>query len=118
MGLSNSDKVAQHFLDVEKRISNQRSNQNLQSISKSFIKESHAAKYSYNFTWLGRPIIQYPEDIIAVQEIIWKCRPDIIIETGIAHGGSLILSASLLTLLDMQDGTAPSASQLQPKCLI
>lgn len=56
-------------------------------------------KYSYNFTWLGRPIIKYPNDIVATQEIIWRVKPDLIIETGIAHGGSLILSASMLELL-------------------
>lgn len=55
--------------------------------------------YSYNFQWLGRPIIQYPEDIMAIQEIIWKVKPEVIIETGIAHGGSLILSASILELM-------------------
>jgi cephalosporin hydroxylase len=56
-------------------------------------------RYSYNFSWLGRPIIQFPEDMIAIQEIIWKTRPDLIIETGVAHGGSLIFSASLLELM-------------------
>ncbi len=56
-------------------------------------------RYSYNFTWLGVPIIQYPQDIVAMQEIIWTVQPDLIIETGIAHGGSLILHASLLELL-------------------
>jgi cephalosporin hydroxylase len=55
-------------------------------------------RYSYNFTWLGRPIIQYPQDIVALQEIVWSVRPDLIVETGIAHGGSLVLSASLLEL--------------------
>jgi cephalosporin hydroxylase len=56
-------------------------------------------RYSYNFEWLGRPIIQFPEDLIALQEIVWETRPDLIIETGIAHGGSLIFYASLLHLL-------------------
>lgn len=56
-------------------------------------------RYSYNFTWLGRPIIQFPQDMIAIQEIIWKVKPDLIIETGIAHGGSLILSASILEMI-------------------
>ncbi len=56
--------------------------------------------YTYNFNWLGRPIIQYPQDMIALQEIIWDVKPDLIIETGIAHGGSLIFSASMLTLLE------------------
>ena len=55
--------------------------------------------YSYNFTWLGRPIIQYPQDIIAMQELIWQVKPDLIVETGIAHGGSLIFHASLLELI-------------------
>jgi cephalosporin hydroxylase len=56
-------------------------------------------RYSYNFSWLGRPIIQFPQDIVAIQELIWKVRPDLIIETGIAHGGSLVFSASMLELL-------------------
>ena len=56
-------------------------------------------RYSYNFTWMGRPIIQFPQDIVAMQEIIWEVKPDLIIETGIAHGGSLIFHASMLELL-------------------
>jgi cephalosporin hydroxylase len=56
-------------------------------------------EYSYHFRWMGRPIIQYPQDIVAVQQVIWETRPDLIIETGIAHGGSLVLSASILQLL-------------------
>jgi cephalosporin hydroxylase len=56
-------------------------------------------RYAYNFNWLGRPIIQLPQDIVAVQELIWTIRPDLVIETGVAHGGSLILHASLLELL-------------------
>jgi cephalosporin hydroxylase len=56
-------------------------------------------RYSYHFTWMGRPIIQFPQDIMATQEIIWETKPDLIIETGIAHGGSLIFSASMLELL-------------------
>lgn len=55
--------------------------------------------YSYNFSWLGRPIIQYPQDIVALQEIIWQVKPDLIVETGIAHGGSIIFSASMLQLI-------------------
>lgn len=64
-----------------------------------WFKKSLKYEYSYHFTWLGRPIIQYPQDILAIQEIIWKVKPDLIIETGIAHGGSLILSASILELI-------------------
>lgn len=64
-----------------------------------WIIHSAKNKYSYNFNWLGRPIIQFPQDIIAMQEIIWRVKPDLIIETGIAHGGSLIFYASILELL-------------------
>lgn len=71
----------------------------LSNISKKWMFDVSKDRYSYNFTWLGRPIIQFPQDILAIQEIIWQTRPDLIIETGIAHGGSLILSASILELI-------------------
>lgn len=71
---------------------------------------SAAHNYSYNFTWMGRPIIQYPQDIVAMQELIWAIKPDLIIETGIAHGGSLIFSASMLALLDMAEAIEAGAS--------
>ena len=64
-------------------------------------------KYSFHFEWLGRPIIQYPQDIIAFQEIVHRVRPEVIFETGIAHGGSLVLSASMLALLDIIEGRDP-----------
>ncbi|MDX4065642.1 cephalosporin hydroxylase family protein [Aliarcobacter skirrowii] len=75
-------------------------NKRLQETKYDFLEESIKVNYSYNFSWLGRPIIQYPQDMIALQEIIWEVKPDMIIETGIAHGGSLIFSASMLTLLE------------------
>jgi cephalosporin hydroxylase len=75
------------------------SNENLHSISRQWITEVSKFKYSYNFTWLGRPIIQFPQDIIAMQEIIWQIKPELIIETGVAHGGSLIFYASMLELI-------------------
>ncbi|KAA9041014.1 cephalosporin hydroxylase [Ginsengibacter hankyongi] len=71
----------------------------LKEAAHAFNVESNRAKYSYNFTWMGRPIIQYPQDMIAMQELIWEIRPDLIIETGIAHGGSIIYYASLLELI-------------------
>lgn len=71
----------------------------LKDAAHAFNVESNRAKYSYNFTWMGRPIIQYPQDIIAMQELIWSIKPDLIIETGIAHGGSIIYYASLLELI-------------------
>lgn len=73
------------------------------SASEAFRHISMEKRYVYNFDWLGRPIIQYPQDMQAIQEVVWNTKPDLIIETGIAHGGSLILSASLLALLDMCD---------------
>ena len=75
----------------------------LKSLSHDWVFHSMKQKYLYNFDWLGRPIIQYPQDMVAVQEIIWNVKPTLIIETGIAHGGSLILSASMLALLDYCD---------------
>lgn len=75
-------------------------NPSLQSLAMNFIQQSQPHKYTYNFDWLGLPIIQFPQDILAIQEIIWKIKPDIIVETGIARGGSLILSASILHLLN------------------
>jgi cephalosporin hydroxylase len=71
--------------------------------SQKWVYESMRRMYVYNFDWLGRPIIQYPQDMVAMQELIWITKPDLIIETGIAHGGSLMLSASMLALLDMCD---------------
>ncbi len=86
-----------------------------------FMRASTAPKYCYNFAWLGRPIIQYPQDMVAMQELIWQIKPDLIIETGIAHGGSLIFSASMLALLDMVDaiekGTVIDPRQSQRKVL-
>jgi cephalosporin hydroxylase len=65
-------------------------------ISHQWLKTSWNQRYSYTFTWLGRPIIQHPEDLVRLQEVIYALKPDVIIETGVAHGGSLILSASLM----------------------
>lgn len=75
----------------------------LQGLSRIWIREIIPYKYAYNFRWLGQPILQTPQDIVAWQELIWQIKPDLIIETGIAHGGSLILSASMLAMLDMED---------------
>jgi cephalosporin hydroxylase len=87
--------------EVFNRLKEAKANERLLNDGASFLQSSVDAKYSYNFSWLGRPIIQYPQDILTFQEIIWRTKPDIIIETGIAHGGSLILSASLLAMIDM-----------------
>ncbi len=93
------DEIQRFSREVTRNIQGLAKDQALAGLSNIWIRESARHRYSYNFTWLGRPIIQYPQDILAVQEIIWNVKPDLIIETGIAHGGSLILSASLLELL-------------------
>src|SRR6266849_6102840 len=71
----------------------------LQQRSLAWMLDTAKHNYTYNFTWLGIPIIQFPQDILALQEIIWAVKPDLIIETGIAHGGSILFSASMLELL-------------------
>ncbi|MEO8087101.1 MAG: cephalosporin hydroxylase family protein [Bacteroidota bacterium] len=72
---------------------------NLRQKTRDWFLEASKHEYSYHFNWMGRPIIQFPQDIVAMQEIIWKIKPDLIFETGIAHGGSLIFSASMLELI-------------------
>jgi cephalosporin hydroxylase len=69
------------------------------AVSDAWLRAGWHVKHPYTFTWLGRPIIQLPEDIVRIQELIYRVQPDVILETGIAHGGSLILSASLCKLL-------------------
>jgi len=77
----------------------------LQKDTKSLFNRVCEYRYSYNFLWMGRPIIQFPQDMVAMQEIIWEVKPDLIIETGIAHGGSLIMNASLLAMLELCEAT-------------
>lgn len=84
------------------------------ALSQRWLQESMQRRYVYNFDWLGRPIIQYPQDIVAVQELIWQVQPDLIIETGIAHGGSLVFSASMLALLDLAEA-ARADQTLNPR---
>ena len=71
----------------------------IQRLGRGLFDKASEYRYSYNFTWLGRPVIQWPQDIMALQEIIWRTKPDVIVETGIAHGGSLIFTSSMLELL-------------------
>ncbi|MEZ6139770.1 MAG: cephalosporin hydroxylase family protein [Zavarzinella sp.] len=89
----------------------------LQAAAKQFMQETIREKYSYHFHWLGRPIIQYPQDIVKMQELIWAVQPDLIIETGVAHGGSLIFHASMLAILDQCDArqTGKGANKSLPR---
>jgi cephalosporin hydroxylase len=104
----------EHKQQVELYITKLGEDKKLQQDSKRWVQDSARLYYSYNFAWQGRPIIQYPQDIIAMQELIWEVKPDLIIETGIAHGGSLIFSASMLAMLDMCDAI-DSSHTLDPK---
>jgi cephalosporin hydroxylase len=100
--------------EVEERIAGYAQAKDMQAAAKAFLALSVDAKYSYNFSWLSRPIIQYPQDIQAMQEVIWKVQPDLIVETGIAHGGSLIFSASMLAMIDYAEAVKTGAS-LNPR---
>src|SRR5579871_6054204 len=66
-----------------------------EAVSAAWLRCGWDVKYVYGFTWMGRPVIQLPEDMIRIQEVIWRVRPDVIVETGVAHGGSLVFYASL-----------------------
>jgi cephalosporin hydroxylase len=96
--------------EVVNRIDSMSHNDGLRARAAEFMQSTLSAQYSYNFSWMSRPIIQYPQDMVAMQEVIWRVRPDLIIETGIAHGGSLVFSASMLALLDMADAVDAGAT--------
>lgn len=100
--------------EIKERIAAIHADKQLGLTAVAFMHASIAPKYSYNFVWQSRPIIQYPQDMVAMQELIWSVKPDLIIETGIAHGGSLIFSASMLSLLDMCDAIE-AGEKLDPK---
>lgn len=85
----------------EREIREMGADEKLRTVTRDWFLRSFSHRYSYNFSWMGRPIIQYPQDMIAMQEIIWSVRPDLIVETGIAHGGSLIYYASLMEMMSL-----------------
>jgi len=100
--------------EVTERLAKTRQHSDMCDTAAQFLAASTRPQYSYNFFWQGRPIIQYPQDIVAMQELIWNVKPDLIIETGIAHGGSLIFSASMLAQLDMVDAIE-SGKMMDPR---
>lgn len=93
------NKIEKFNTEVNENILLQMNNMMLKEKAAAFMNSSIQSHYSYNFTWMGRPIIAYPQDMIAMQEIIWEIKPDLIIETGVAHGGSIVYYASLLELI-------------------
>lgn len=90
--------------EVKDNIKSLSLNKALQEQTQKWMIESNKNNYVYNFTWMGRPIIQFPQDMLAMQEIIWDVKPDLIIETGIAHGGSLIMNASFMEMMGIENG--------------
>lgn len=94
-----NDPTANFVAEVQGNVKALGNSPDLHRLSNLWVRETAPYKYSYNFTWLGRPIIQFPQDILAMQEIIWGSKPDLIVETGVAHGGSLIFYASILELI-------------------
>lgn len=96
-----ADAVVQFQQEKERDIQAMTQDKNTKRIGRLFMDHVTDYKYGYYFTWMGRPIIQHPQDMVALQEVIMEVRPDLIIETGIAHGGSLVFSASMLELLDI-----------------
>lgn len=87
--------------EIRSRIESGSKNQALTEVKRDLLNQMNWNRYAYNFSWFGRPVIQIPQDAMTFQEMIWEVRPDLIIETGIAHGGSLIFSASMLALLEL-----------------
>ncbi|WP_298717778.1 cephalosporin hydroxylase family protein [uncultured Oceanisphaera sp.] len=108
------NEIEKFEIEVQGNIDSLMSDKDLQALSRIWIREIIPHKWVYNFSWLGRPAIQVPNDAWALQELVWKIKPDLIIETGIAHGGSLMVSASLLALLDYTDAVE-SGQVLDPK---
>lgn len=93
------DELEKFYHEKKENIKKLGEDKAMQKLGVDFIAKTAENKYSYNFSWMGRPIIQFPQDMIAMQEIIWELKPDLIIETGIAHGGSIIYYASILELI-------------------
>jgi cephalosporin hydroxylase len=108
------DPVKQFAEERHARLDAYQKDAEFRQLSQAWLETSMRKKYVYNFDWLGRPIIQYPQDMWAVQELIWQVKPDLVIETGIAHGGSLILSASILAMLDYCEAMA-AGTMLDPR---
>ena len=97
------NKELQKFYDERKKSRKEiREDNELKNKSLDWMLHADKYKYSYNFSWMGRPIIKYPNDMVVQQELIWDIKPDLIIETGIAHGGSIIFSASMMRMMGIE----------------
>ena len=109
-GGSGGDPTAAFERECREEVARQGASDRLRELTSAWFLEANTLQYSYHFRALGRPIIQYPQDMVAVQELIWSVRPTLVIETGIAHGGSLVMSAAMLALLDYADAVQAGRS--------
>lgn len=100
------NEVEQFKQEVARNIEKISKSENFKNISTEWIKQAGELRWSYNFRWMDRPAIQFPNDAWAMQEIIWDVKPDLIIECGVAHGGSIMYYASLLALMDLADAAS------------
>lgn len=94
-----SSEVKAFQAEVAANVQRLKADRDLQALSRIWTREAGRQRYSYNFSWMGRPLIQVPQDILAMQELIWRIQPKVVVETGVAHGGSLIFYSSMLQLL-------------------
>lgn len=97
------DPIKSFEKEVQQNILGLGGDKDMLDLTRIWLRDTLKHRYTYNFSSLGRPIIQYPQDMVAMQELIWQIKPDLVIETGIAHGGSLIMNASVLAMLDLCD---------------
>jgi cephalosporin hydroxylase len=100
--MSNVDPVAEFFAERAADIEAMGKDEELRRKSIDWMQHADRYKYTYNFTWMGRPIIKFPADMVIQQELMWRLKPDLIIETGIAHGGSIIFSASMMEMMGIE----------------
>lgn len=106
MAKNTQDPVVTFAAERASTIKSYRSDPDVRNASTQWLEQAFRKRYMYNFDWLSRPIIQLPGDMVAMQELIWKVKPDLVIETGIAHGGSLVLSSSILAMIDYAEAAA------------
>ena len=97
-----NEELAKFYLEKENNIKSISEDQELQKLSLDWMVKADKYKYTYNFSWMGRPIIKFPADMVVQQEILWDLKPDLVIETGVAHGGSIIYTASLLKMMNIK----------------
>jgi len=102
MGMSGD--IEEFNLHVKENIEQLGQSQEMQDLGVEFVRRTAKHNYSYNFSWMGVPVIQFPQDLLAMQELIWRIKPDVIIETGVARGGSIVFYASMMEMMGIQDG--------------